>query len=286
MSASTVFVFDPVTGGHARLAIPPELPKVFVNGTVLCTAGDNFKVVLVSMFENDRRRLTACVYSSRRLACGEISSSMIVVIIHVGLLKSNCQRLQHPYWFISFEIHVVPEPAERHGVLEFDLDRQIITIMKGSPINRIGSSVIIKTVDDGVGLVTLHYWKLELQVWHRDLNCHDVAAWVLFKKADLHSILGLQWNERWPEPTRRHGIFGYDEDDNVIFIYVDSSLFVLQLDTMQFKMHDERLGRRYLGICHPFRIFYTAGDPSSLVLINNMHYGGKHKDNYLFGNAS
>jgi hypothetical protein len=62
--------------------------------------------------------------------------------------------------------------------------------MKGSPINRIGSSVIIKTVDDGVGLVTLHYWKLELQVWHRDLNCHDVAAWVLFKKADLHSILG------------------------------------------------------------------------------------------------
>ncbi|KAG2565054.1 hypothetical protein PVAP13_7NG098989 [Panicum virgatum] len=258
MSASTVFICDPITGGHARLAIPPELPKVFMNGTVLCTANEqghvhgayyssHFKVVLVSISENDCRP-TACVYSSETGQWEHIIRNddrehpwRIVQVIGSSILIGHAL-----YWLITFENHYIPE---RHGILEFDLDRQIIPIMKGPPINHIGSNVIIKTVDGGVGLVTSPYQKLELQVWHRNT-------------ADLHSIFGLQWHERWPEPRRRHGIFGYDEDDN----FRSLSLFMLQLDTMQFKMHYKRLGRRYLSICHPFRSFYTAGDSSSVVL--------------------
>ncbi|RCV39101.1 hypothetical protein SETIT_8G196500v2 [Setaria italica] len=231
ISAITVFVCDPVTGGYARLAVPPEFPKLFINGTVLCAAGEQghvhgachsspFKVVMVSMFTEDRRPM-ACVYSSD--------------------------------WPDEDEDGYIPVP---YGVLEFDLDRNILTITKGPPINHmVGWGQIVKTIDGHVGFATLLYQTLgSLQVWHGNVNCSDTA--------DLHSIFGLQ-------EIRRHGIFGYDEDDNVIFIYSyegDSRLFMLQLDTMQFKMHYETIGRRYPTMCHPFRSFYTAGDSSSLVL--------------------
>ncbi|KAJ1255718.1 hypothetical protein BS78_K288200 [Paspalum vaginatum] len=144
----------------------------------------------------------------------------------------------------------------RDGILEFDLDTLSLTVMKGLPDNIGVCRRIIKTGDGGVGLVTLSY--PTLQMWHRKVSSsHHVATWEPFKTVDLCHVLGLQGHERW---VRRENIMGYDEDGNQIFICLDSCLFIVQLESMQFKRHSYQMFERVdLSFCHPFRSFYVAG---------------------------
>jgi hypothetical protein len=268
MSGFAVLVCDPVTGGHVRLPpVQPEFANVFVfNGTVLCADGGEqghghgachsspFKVVAVSRSTNDCCPM-ACVYSSETGMWGDIichdRPCRSVDFIEPGTLIAHAL-----YCKISTgsqeEEDVMAEPD---GLLEFDLDRHSSTVIKRPPINHTDYRRIIKTVHGGVGLAALSCRTSQLQVWHRNANCHNVATWVLFKTVDLHDIFGLQEHERWPR-ERRHDVMGYDEDDGVIFICVDSSLFMLQLDSMQFTRHYERMETRYLNTYHPFRSFY------------------------------
>ncbi|KAF8673383.1 hypothetical protein HU200_048946 [Digitaria exilis] len=218
---NSLIVCDPVTGGHVRLVIPPEFTDITINGTVLCAVGDEeghvhgachwtpFKVVLVAMSRNDRRPM-ACIYSSET-------------------------DLEDDDDYIGV------------GILELNLDRQTLTVLKGPPNANSSLSRIIKATDGGVGFATLSYPSSRLRVWHCcNVNGRDIATWVLVKTVDLH--------------RRRGFILGYDEDDGVIFIHVGSSLFMIQLDSMKFTRHYERTERGLQSTCHPFRSFYHAGD--------------------------
>ncbi|KAJ1256864.1 hypothetical protein BS78_K288700 [Paspalum vaginatum] len=216
----TLFVCDTVTGGLARLAVPSEFEDWSVNEAVLCAASEHghvhgacyscpFKVVLVSMFHTDLRPI-AWVYSSE-----------------TGIVEED-------------EDGYIPK---RDGILEFDLDTQSLTVMKGLPVNNGIHRRIIKTGDGGVGLVALSY--PTLQIWHRKASSHH-------------------GHEIW---VRRENIMGFDEVDNEIFICLDSSLFMVQLESMQFKRHSYQMNELYHNsFCHPFRSFYLAGDCSSLAL--------------------
>ncbi|CAL4991293.1 unnamed protein product [Urochloa decumbens] len=252
-SGSTVFVCDPITGNHERLVVPEEFSSLgdFMNGTVFCGASERghvhgachsspFKVILVYMSRNDCRPI-ACVYSSETRTWGntirhgdhqckiiDISSTLIAHSLYWKSLYSRDE--DHVERF-------VPKP----GLLKFDLDRQSLVVLKGPPIGYFGRSKIIKTVDEGVGIATLSNGTMQLRVWHSNVNCHDVATWVLFKTVDLYSIFGLQKHE-----SMGGGILAYDEDGGILFLCVDYSLFLLQLDTMQFKRHHS-MERRGFG---------------------------------------
>ncbi|KAJ1255716.1 hypothetical protein BS78_K169400 [Paspalum vaginatum] len=256
----TLFVCDTVTGALDRLAVPPEFRSLSVNGAVLCAAGEQghvhgachsgpFKVVLVSMVRTDLRPI-ACIYSSETGMWGNI------------IQHDPCDIEDFPgsalYCLFCFES--VEEEDDgyiplRYGILEFDLDTQSLTVMKGLPGNDGIHRQIIKTGEGGVGLVTLSY--PTLQIWHRKVSCHHVATWEPFKTVDLCHVLGLQGHERC---VRRENIMGYDEDDNEIFISLDSSLFRVQLESMQFKRHSYQMTERdHISFCYPFRSFYVAG---------------------------
>ncbi|CAO2151023.1 unnamed protein product [Urochloa humidicola] len=269
-SRNTVFVCDPVTGAHNRLVVPEEFPGEFMNGTVVCASGEDghvhgacqsspFKVVIVSMSRNDSRAI-ACVYSSETGVWGntirhgdhqckivDLSSTLIAGALYYKMLYSKDHDEEHGVTFM-------PKP----GLLKFDLDKQSMDVLKGPPTAGYSyiQGRIIKTVDDGVGFTTLRDGTMQLQVWHSNVNCHGVATWVLFKTVDLYNIFRLQEHQRWPSAS----IMGYDEDAGEILICLDSSLFLLQLDSMQCERRFERTERRRLGLCYPFRSFYTAGD--------------------------
>ncbi|KAJ1256863.1 hypothetical protein BS78_K288600 [Paspalum vaginatum] len=238
---------DPIAGSRTRLPIPPEFRYSFIRGTVLCAATEQghmhaacchdspnpYKVVLVSMYRKDVRRLMAC---------------------HVNYYDDNDDDYE--------DDDLMLEP---NSILEFHLDSQTLTVIKGPPINCNHHSQIIKA-DGGVGLVALPYYTTTLQVWHWKVsNGHDAAAtWVLFKTVGLLSILGLQKRPRWV--GMRRNILAYDEDGHVAFMCLDSTLFMVELGSMQSKRLYERFEEKYVGMCHPFKSFYTPGECPSLLL--------------------
>ncbi|KAJ1276470.1 hypothetical protein BS78_05G217400 [Paspalum vaginatum] len=275
-----LFVYDPVARGYARLPAPPELFfTLFISGAaVLCAADEPdhvhgachsspFMLVLASTMlgEEDgdgrsRRCPVACVYSSETGTWGSI-------IWHdpcrIDEFTGSNVLIGHAlYWLVSFMGNYDDDGnymSEPDGIVEFDLDRQSLAVIKPPlPVRKtIRHPQIIKTVDGGIGLVTLS--NMTLVMWHRTkVNRHDVAAtWVLFKRVDLNSILGPQ--ERPVRWRRRQDIFGYDEDANVIFICIDSSLFMVQLESMRFRRHYERIEREYYTpVYHPFSSFCTT----------------------------
>lgn len=78
------------------------------------------------------------------------------------------------------------------GILKFDLDEQSLAVIKGPPVTDDfprGSHWIIQAEDGAVGFAILSY--PHLQMWQRNINCHGVATWALWKTIDLRTILGL-----------------------------------------------------------------------------------------------
>jgi hypothetical protein len=150
-------------------------------------------------------------------------------------------------------------------IIEFDLDKQSLAVSKGPPdLN--GSIVhqIIKADGGAVGLVIYsHESHGRFKIWERNVTCHGTATWLLQKTVEMHTVLGL------PSQIERSltelEIVGYDEDNSVIFVHADASVYMFQHMSME--------SRKICGSCyhprrcHPFTSFYASGDCSSFVLV-------------------
>uniref|UniRef100_A0A453DPV0 Uncharacterized protein n=1 Tax=Aegilops tauschii subsp. strangulata TaxID=200361 RepID=A0A453DPV0_AEGTS len=57
------------------------------------------------------------------------------------------------------------------------------------------------------------------------VNCEGVPMWLFWKIVDMHNILGIS-----PHVKRNRGrLLGYDEDSNVIFLYMHGSVYMVKL---------------------------------------------------------
>jgi hypothetical protein len=89
-------------------------------------------------------------------------------------------------------------------------------------------------------------------MWERKVNCHGGAAWLLQNTVEMHTILGFP-----AQIDQSVAILGYDEDNGVIFLYVDRNVYMFQLMSMQSrKLYKTRRANR----CYPFTSFYAPGD--------------------------
>jgi hypothetical protein len=253
-------VCDPITGKQRRVAIPPELTSRFVNGAVLCAAGDlghvhggchssPFKLVLVSPYcQLLDGHPTAYVYSSKTGLWGNAipTEASCKITCQPSVLVGNCL-----YWTTD-------------NILEFNLDESSLTVIRGPVVTnkiRYGNRQIIQTDDGVVGFATLCY--PHFHIWQKNVNDHGVATWVPWKIIELHNILKppsqIEGCVRWGEI-----IHGYDEDAGVVFITVTGSLYMVQLKSMQSrKLYETSDADCY----YAFKSFYVPGDSSSLVLI-------------------
>jgi hypothetical protein len=141
-------------------------------------------------------------------------------------------------------------------ILEFDLDAQRLDVIKrppGAPCD--ANALIIQAEDGGLGFAALNtdIYLPCLQMWDRQVDSRGVATWVLRKTLELHKILGL---ESWIGMHKAF-IMHYLQDVQAIFLRVESSVYMLQLESMQSK---ELFKSNSLSRYHPFASFYAEGN--------------------------
>lgn len=247
-----LIVFAPITGEQRHLAVPAEFGPPFpciLNGAVLCAAGDQehvhghchcspFKIVLV-YHRRDHQPL-ACVFSSETGEWSNIISTKYPCELHGDSVPATLIG-NALYWLLSC-----------NAIFWFDLDMQSLAVIMGPPgMNESGNYRIIKPEDGAGGLAIAIFLFPNLQIWQRVVNSQGIATWLLRKTVEMHSTLGI------PPQIRRKvwqdKVLGYDEDNDVIILYVNDSAYMLELKQMQSRKLN---GTRSMKHCHPFTSFY------------------------------
>ncbi|XP_047085523.1 uncharacterized protein LOC124696908 [Lolium rigidum] len=259
-----LIVCDPITSEHQCFAAPPVFRGLSIYGAVLCAAADqghvhgschssSFKVVLMSLGgdgdEDEYNNTTpiACVYSSETGVWGNIiaaADQCELADSNPGILVGNVL-----YWSsksVSNTTIFIDDLTD--DIVEFDLDRPSLAVIKGPPcLNFSLRHQIIRAEDDALGLAIFSHCRFE--VWQRMVNCHGGTTWLLHNAFETHTLLGL------PPRIRGMKILGYDEDKDAIFLFVDANVYMVQLLSMQFRRLYESC---YPINCHPFASFYAA----------------------------
>ncbi|KAF7061131.1 hypothetical protein CFC21_067859 [Triticum aestivum] len=245
-----LIVFAPITGEQRYFAVPAEFgqPSILY-GAVLCAAGEQdhvhghchcspFKVVLVSHKRDHQPQ--ACVFSSETDTWSNIISTKYPCELHGDSVPATLIG-DALYWLLSC-----------NAIFWFDLDMQSLAVIMGPPgMNESGNYRIIKPEDGADGLAIAIFLFPNLQIWQRVVNSQGIATWFLRKTVEMHSTLGI------PHQIRRKvwqdKVLGYDEDNDVIILYVDDSAYMLELKQMQSRKLN---GTRSMKQCHPFTSFY------------------------------
>ncbi|MBC2900003.1 LOW QUALITY PROTEIN: hypothetical protein CFC21_112422 [Triticum aestivum] len=253
---------DPITGEQHRMPVPPGFDMTYLSGAVLCTAGDQghvhgschaspFKVVLLSMFIHDDRRPLARVFSSQTGRWGNLIS-----------IETQPKTMYGPCCPDTLVGNVIYWLSRDDGVVEFDLEGQKLTLIKG-PHSMNNFSIcqcqIIRTDDCIVGVAMLSYQ--DIQVWQREVNSEGVSIWLVQKTVALHTIPKTlpQISETMPW----NKLMGYDEDTNAMILYMHDSAYMVQLKSIHSTKIDVPCSTKY----YPFMSFYLPGDHSSFVFI-------------------
>nr|CAB3482127.1 unnamed protein product [Digitaria exilis] len=228
-SSSKAVVWDPLTNQQCSIDFPPEFNvnhnvRIYF-GAVLrddpSSTEFKFKIVMVlcGVFE---RSLHASMYESDSGKWGEIISTATFSDCNMpSVLVGN-----KIYWLIRF-----------HGgsrFLEYDVDRQAMAVIK-MPEDNIhfpdGSHVqALRTKDGGLGFAVL--WKKRMQLWGKTSISGNVVTGVLEKTVELDQLLPLRPPST--EMEEKLSIVGYDEENNVIFLWTNVGVFMIKLESMEF----------------------------------------------------
>ncbi|CAL4907738.1 unnamed protein product [Urochloa decumbens] len=259
-------VWEPVTGSQFHIDFPQEVKSddnhFIFNGAVLSSASINgndnvqsdydfthFRFVL--LFNNGEENLAyARLYESESGKWGDMSWVTIPYrpyLFDPGVLVRNtvCWHL-------------------RCGdILEFNLGTESLAIIQkpgGTNFLNHSSIRVLRTKDRELGLAIVS--KLSIHLWGRKANTNGVVGWVLHKTIQVDKLLPLKpLKKTWI--TR---ILGFDEDSNEIFLLAAHDIFMIQLESMEFKklVVDSSIIEYY-----PYRSFYAAvggGDEGSGML--------------------
>uniref|UniRef100_A0A453N2D5 F-box protein AT5G49610-like beta-propeller domain-containing protein n=2 Tax=Aegilops tauschii subsp. strangulata TaxID=200361 RepID=A0A453N2D5_AEGTS len=255
-----ILVWDPVTGEQHRLVVPPGVAahaeRTTINGAVLRAraAGDeaqHFQVVLAVADNDDEQhhRALACVYSSETGAWGDLVSTQLpsdVLMSDAPTLVSTDKPAvlvgDSLYWKLA---------GNMDGILEFDLEKQSLAVIR-VPVHILeeGQYMFLIMRAEGGGLGLLIQTDCSIQLWKMKTDCDGVASWGLGRTIELDKLLSLNSDET------DMLIPGLEEENNVVLVWTDHIVFMVQLESMEFK----KLSGTYpLSHYHPFRSVYAAG---------------------------
>lgn len=177
-------------------------------------------MVLVSLCRSDLP--FARVYSSETGTWGSVISAEDPYAVYSEGCPSTLIG-NTLYWLLS---HI------KHGILEFDLDKQSLAVTEGPPPTwEYLSRQIILAEGGAVGLATFNHPRF--QMWQRKVSCQGVISWFLWKTVDMRSV--LQIPPHIPRMGRCDCLLGYDEDTDVMFLFVDDSVYMVRLKSMESK---------------------------------------------------
>ncbi|KAL6905815.1 hypothetical protein ACP4OV_003416 [Aristida adscensionis] len=247
-----LLVWDPVAAERREIPAPRRLRggASCCNAAVLgpaaadddCRSGA-FRVVVVF---TTQRRAFACVYSSAAGSWGEPVSA--------EMPSSTCELSEEPgalagnalYWLLGDS-----------SILEFHLGDQRLALVE-RPLEIFGiykrNIRVVKSEGGGLGIAAADNFSLHL--WAREIDHDGTAKWVLHKAIDLCALLAL------PSAQPRVGpipvwISGLGEDGNVVFLRTMVGIFVVWLETMQFKNVTNSV---LMKTVYPYASFYVPGE--------------------------
>ncbi|KAF7032560.1 hypothetical protein CFC21_043719 [Triticum aestivum] len=187
-SPCRLFVWDPVAREQRRLVSPPELDcdQLFIfNGAVLRPAlsqgcrSSYFKVALLALDRwSTHTRVFACLYSSDTGAWSNINS------LQLQLFVSTVE----PSTLIGNSFCWLLTGHHRYAILEFDLDRQSLTVTELPPQVEPGHhNLRILPAEDG-GLGFIHISQFHGQFWKREPDSDGLAVWVLDRAIEFEQL--------------------------------------------------------------------------------------------------
>ncbi|XP_037408091.1 uncharacterized protein LOC119270214 [Triticum dicoccoides] len=236
-------VWDPVARDQRRLIVPLVLDNdqmLVFDGAVLRPArsqGSHFQVALIAC-DTENTRVFACFYSSQTGIWSKINS----------LQLQSFMSTPEPSTLIgnSFCWLLKVHPDLQHVILEFDLDKQSLTVtdlppqVKARPFNL----RIVPTEDGGLGFI--HLSTFHGQLWKREPG----SVWVHDRAIEFEELRSACKGDRYPL------IVGFSEDSNAILLQTNSGVFMVYLRSMEFKKISN-MGDFHLH--YPFACFYPAG---------------------------
>lgn len=244
-------VWEPLTGHQRTVAFPPGFDHVG-NAAVLCSSceeghvhGDchssTFMLVLV---RTTSTHALACVYNSESTEWGNAISTPITDRGGMCWIKPSTLVGNALYWLLS-----------GGNILEFDFETQnLAEIEKPTDAEFEGydySNIqVLRTEDGGLGLAILS--GLSMRLWEMKSNSDGFLGWVVQKTVQLYNLLSL-------EPGMEEEgimIWGYAEDSNVIFLSAEHDIFMIQLESLQFK---NLIRTIYITRYYPYSSFFAAG---------------------------
>ncbi|XBH60841.1 hypothetical protein VPH35_115369 [Triticum aestivum] len=247
-----ILVWDPITAEQHRILLPPGFMtrggEGMINGAVLRAAGDDddFQVVVV-MADKGRpqRRAFVCVYSSKTGVWGELVSTLLPSMALTDVACTGMPAVlagNSLYWLLVGKISVI---------LEFDMETQSLALIQvpvhmlegGRPLNWIMRA-------EGGGLGLLFETDFSFQLWKRNTDSNGVFSWVLGRTIGLEKLPFLN------SEKKDMSILALAEENNVMFIRKGGVVFMVHLDSLQFK---KRLEDDNVTYYEPFESVYTAG---------------------------
>ncbi|CAM0947755.1 unnamed protein product [Alopecurus aequalis] len=237
-------VWDPVTGDQDRIALPPRFDNL-AQGAVLRAAGDvhfQFQVVLVA---SDCERVLGCVYSSETGLWGNLISTALL---------STSILARKPAVLVRDSLHWILI-GQVSGILEFDLERlsqAVIPLPMYDMFQEEKDIMVMPAEGGGLGVLLVSGEDLSAQLWKRKTDCDMVASWELGRTIEMAKLLSLNLvGER-----KFLRIFGFAECNSVTFLKTAAGLFMVELESLQFKKVSEAPD---LHRCEPFESVYAAG---------------------------
>ncbi|KAM0837471.1 hypothetical protein ACQ4PT_061628 [Festuca glaucescens] len=250
-----VLVWDPITGEKQHIAVPAafDLEKTagLVNGAVLSPAGEDqhFQVVLAAA--GDKHQAIACVYSSKTCLWGNLISTplpydedngiRIPTMVHTYDAVMAGDSL---YWMLV---------GNSCGILEFDLVKQSLAVIR-LPVDIGGEDNCFKMMraeGGGLGFLFVPASDHTAQLWKMKTDCDGSASWMLGRTIELDKVLSLKSEEKGPL-----FILGFAEENNVVFLWTMIGLFMINLETLEFKNLFKTM---FFSYYHPFESVYAAG---------------------------
>ncbi|KQJ82198.1 hypothetical protein BRADI_5g07261v3, partial [Brachypodium distachyon] len=153
-----------------------------LNGAVRRTAeGIHFQVVLTMTSNDDEHsREIICVYSSETGIWGNLVSTPLLSNALVWMMPAVLIG-DSLYWLFV---------GGSSGILEFDLNRQILAVIPAPPVDMLNESChywVMQAEDGGLGIIFMLCTRAQL--WKRNTNNDGVASWVLRRTIELDKLL-------------------------------------------------------------------------------------------------
>ncbi|KAL6591868.1 hypothetical protein ACP70R_049731 [Stipagrostis hirtigluma subsp. patula] len=239
-------LWNPVTREERLVPTPPGN---VLDGGVLCTSGDvgqlnsiTFMLVFRCAGDGNTSPMVVRVYESESGRWGDAISASSFGLTRYSLVVGPSVLVGNALcWLI-------------HGrdILQFSLDTQSLAwIYKPSRLVAGSKFQIFQTEDHCLGLVVVSGMSMQLQ--KRQLNAGGFWRWIIQKNIQLAEHLPLPpWMRTWGAR-----IYGFAEDKNAIFLSIGSDVFVIQLESMQFRKLPER--PKGSNTYYPFTGLFTTG---------------------------